>query len=71
MEIDEPYNDLLSSGETAILDSTEKIVQSMLKAKPHEIPYLHRSKEGYFTFVNAIVYNKQMNVNHMKKLDRM
>ena len=71
MEIDDPYNDLLSSGKTAILDNTDVIMQSILRAKPHERPYLHCSKEGYFPLENAIVYNKQMNVNRMKKLDRM
>ncbi len=76
MAIEEPYNELILPGTAVILDHTESVIQSMMKYEAesrdqrhdHE---LHRSREGYFTFEHAIIYNKGWNQTRRNKIDRI
>ena len=72
MEIEDPYNELVSSGDTVILDNRDIIVLSILKeSSPEERSLLHQSHEGYFVFQHSFVHNKHLNKTLKRKLDRM
>ena len=72
MKIQYPYNELVSSGDTVILDNRDFIVLSILnESSPEERSLLHQSHEGYFALHHSFVHNKHMNETLKRKLDRM
>ena len=64
-----PRNQMVFSGEIAIIDNAEVIETTIFKSKPED--NLYCSKERYFFYQNSFIYNKHLNQTLKKKLDRM